>query len=151
MNEIIPFNLPTGCCPVVLKKFIADFEQAIIECGEPIEIPIEHRFSKGVYGREMKIKAGEIIVGKIHKHQTMNVILSGEASVLSPEGVTRIKAPLTFVSPPGTKRVIYAHTDLVWATFHGTNETDLEKIENEVIAKNYDEAVPLKSGIKEEK
>ena len=47
--------------------------------------------------------------------------------------------PLTMVSPAGTKRAVYAKTDVVWTTIHLTNETDLEKIEEETIAKSYQE------------
>ena len=38
------------------------------------------------------------------------------------------------LSPPGTKRIAFAHTDCTWTTIHGTHETDLEKIENHFIA-----------------
>ena len=50
----------------------------------------------------------------------------------------RIIAPYTFVSRPGTKRVGLAHADTVWVTIHATEETDLEKIEEEVIAASYE-------------
>ena len=40
-------------------------------------------------------------------------------------------------SLPGTKRAVYAHPDVVWTTIHLTNETDLDKIEAEVIAPTY--------------
>jgi hypothetical protein len=43
------------------------------------------------------------------------------------------------VSEPGTKRAVYAETDVVWTTIHPTEETDLEKIEEEVIAKTFQE------------
>ena len=40
-----------------------------------------------------------------------------------------------------TKRELYAVTDLVWTTIHHnpTNTQDLDKIEDIVIAKNYEE------------
>jgi hypothetical protein len=55
----------------------------------------------------------------------------------------RVQAPFTLVAQPGAKRVILAHTDVVWTTIHGTDETDLEKIENEFIAKTYEEVIPI--------
>jgi uncharacterized protein (UPF0548 family) len=75
----------------------------------------------------------------------MTVISQGEVSVLSIDGVMRVKAPFTFVASPGVKRVVYAHEDTVWTTIHGTDETDLEKIEEEFIAKSYDEVVEIES------
>ena len=43
------------------------------------------------------------------------------------------------VSEPGTKRAVVAETDAVWTTIHLTNETDLAKIESEVIAASFEE------------
>lgn len=132
-----------------IQRLITVLEEHL-KTGTQIEIPLKHFFSKGVYGREIVFDKGTLLIGKIHKHQTMNVISKGEVSVLSIDGVMRIKAPHTFVSSPGAKRVIYAHEETVWTTFHGTDETDLEKIENEFIAKNYDEVQELvKEEIKE--
>lgn len=125
-----------------IRSLIAQMENQV-GSGEQIEVPLEHHFSKGVYAREMRLPAGSLIVGKIHKHQNLNILSQGEVSVFSVDGVMRVKAPFTLVASPGAKRVILAHTDVVWTTIHGTHETDLEKIENEFIAKTYDEVIPL--------
>lgn len=125
-----------------IREMISSLEEKLKDAPQ-IEIPLKHYFSKGVYGREIEFAKGSLLIGKIHKHQTMNVISKGEVSVFSIDGVIRAKAPHTFVSSPGAKRVIYAHEDSVWTTFHGTHETDLEKIEEEFIAKNYDEVVSI--------
>lgn len=47
------------------------------------------------------------------------------------------------ISAPGTKRAVIALEDTTWITVHVTNETDLEKIEDYVIAKTYDDPVLL--------
>lgn len=125
-----------------VREMIAQLEE-LLKTAPQIDLPVNHHFSKGVYGREMPIPKGSLLVGKIHKHQTMNVLSKGELSVLSQDGVMRLKAPHIFVSSPGAKRVIYAHEDSIWTCFHGTHETDLEKIEEEFIAKTYDDVVPL--------
>jgi len=101
-----------------------------------IDIPVKHYFSQGVYAREITIPKGTLLTGKIHKYQQLNIMSSGEMSVLTQDGVVRVKAPFTIVSPPGTKRIAYAHEDTVWTTIHGTDETDLEKIEAHFIAKD---------------
>ena len=56
-------------------------------------------------------------------------------------GEEMIEGPCFMMSEGGTKRALYAVTDLVWTTIHHnpTNTEDLEKIEDIVIAKNYDE------------
>lgn len=104
-------------------------------------VPIEprHYFANGLYAREIFIPKGTLLTGKIHKHEHLNIISQGEISVLTEAGPQRIKAPFTIVSLPGTKRVGYAHEDTVWTTIHATTETDIEKIEAELIAESYDE------------
>ena len=94
-----------------------------------IEIPMRHYFSPGVYAREITIPAGTLLTGRIHKYEQLNILSSGEISVLTEEGMKRVKAPFTIVSPAGTKRIAYAHTECVWTTILGTDETDPDKIE----------------------
>lgn len=110
---------------------------------QQIEIKVTHHFSKGVYAREIFIPKGSIVVGKIHKHQNLNIMSSGKGSIVSIDGVKIVEAPYTVVSSPGVKRAFYAYEDTVWTTIHGTDETDLEKIEETFIAKTYQEVVML--------
>ncbi len=42
-------------------------------------------------------------------------------------------APCVLKSMPGTKRIGYFHEDSSWITVHPTSDTDLEKIEQQVI------------------
>lgn len=101
-----------------------------------LEIPIHHHFSYGVYAREMRVPAFTVIVGKIHKFQNLNIMSAGEATVLTENGVQRLRAPYTMVAAPGTKRVFYTHTPVVWTVIHGTHLTEVEKIEEVFIAQS---------------
>jgi len=101
-----------------------------------LDIPVRHYFGPGIYAREITIPAGVVLTGKIHKYAHINIISKGEISVLTENGVKRIRAPFTMVSPPGTKRAGFAHEETVWTTIHGTDETDLEKLEAHFIAKD---------------
>lgn len=132
------FHEVAGLNKQEIRDIIRDV-QAEIEKHEQIEVPIKHYFSKDVYAREMTLEQGSFIVGKIHKFENLNILSKGEVSVLSIDGVVRLKAPATFVGSVGAKRVIYAHSEVVWTTIHGTSETDVEKIEEQFIAKSYDE------------
>lgn len=107
--------------------------------GDSPLFPLKHNFADGVYVREIFIPKGSLIVGKIHKHSHPNFLMKGDVSVLTEEGPKRLKAPLSMISPAGTKRVVYAHEDTVWITIHVTNKKNLKKIEKEIIAKNYAE------------
>lgn len=108
--------------------------------------PLRHTFADGLYIREMTAPKGMLNVSKLHKTNHPYFILKGDVSVLTENGIIRIKAPHSGITKAGTKRIVYFHEDTVWITVHATEETDLEKIEDEVIAKTYDE---LPENIKE--
>ena len=101
--------------------------------------PLEHHFGDGLYIRKMMAPKGMLNVSKLHKTTHPYFILEGEVSVVTENGTIRIKAPHWGITKAGTKRIVYFHANTVWITVHATEETDLEKIEDELIAKNYDE------------
>jgi quercetin dioxygenase-like cupin family protein len=115
-----------------------------------VEIPVVNFFAGGVYARQVTIPAGTVLVGKIHKHEHINVLLSGEIHVATEEGLVVLKAPHTFISPAGVKRGGYTITDTVWLTFHGTTSTDLSEIESTFIAPSYEDYEQFKLGVKNE-
>jgi hypothetical protein len=102
------------------------------------DFPVEHIFAPGLYARQMTLPKGGIIIGKIHRHAHVNLISKGRVWVVTEFGKDELIAPVTFVSKPGTKRVVVAQEETIWTTFHPTEETDLQKIEDVVIAPTYD-------------
>lgn len=101
------------------------------------ELPVRHFHAPGTYTRELSVPAGVLLVGKKHRHSHVNIISKGRAEVYCEElGVFLVEAPCTFVSAPGTQRVIHALEDLVWITVHATHSTDLLEIEREVIVQD---------------
>jgi hypothetical protein len=95
---------------------------------------LHHHFADGLYAREMRVPAGSVVVGKMHKYPCLNFIMSGVMEVRSTTGKPiRIEAPYIFSSPGGTKRAGYAVTDLTWVTVHPTQNTELDKLEAELI------------------
>ncbi len=94
-----------------------------------VEVPVNHHFGHKVYAREMLVKAGTLMTGKVHLLHNINILSEGEASVISIDGALRIKAPYTYVGSPGAKRLILAHTDITWVTILGTEEVDPQIIE----------------------
>jgi hypothetical protein len=123
-----------------IRKSLYDLQAAVGRELEPVECPLQHVFAPGAYARTMRIPAGTVIVGKIHKHAHLNILSQGTVCVMTEtEGDRQLTGPLTMVSPPGTKRAVYAVTDAVWTTIHLTNSTDLEEIEAEVIAPTFED------------
>lgn len=115
---------------------------------EQVDMPVNHLHMDGVYARELFIPKGTVLTGKIHKHEQINIISSGEISVLSENGrVVRIKAPYSFVSAPGAKRAGYAHEDTIWITISANKENtrDLEQLERNLIAETFAD-VPMLAG-----
>jgi len=101
--------------------------------------PLKHTFADGMYVREISVPRGFLVVTKIHKLDHPCFVLKGDCSVLTEEGVKRIKAPYHMITKAGTKRIVYVHEDTVWVTVHKTDHKDLEKIEEEIIAKTFDD------------
>lgn len=80
-------------------------------------VPVRHLCVPGGVAREMIAPSDTIMIGAIHRYATINVLSEGEVTMLGPQGMVRVKAPYSFVSPAGTKRAGYAHTRVVWTTF----------------------------------
>lgn len=116
------------------RQRVVALEEAIRRDLVLVDMPVRHHFSRGVYARELLIPAGTVLTGKIHKFDSLNILLEGELLVLTDQGVKHVKAGHLEVSPPGTKRAAYALTDTRWLTVHGTHKTDVAEIEAEFIA-----------------
>ena len=120
-----------------MKGAIASMPGAVF--GDSEVCPLKHTFVDGAYVREIFMPKGTLIVSKLHKITHPYFVMKGDVSVLTEQGIVRIKAPYSGVTRAGTKRVLYIHEDCIWITVHITKETDLEKIEEEIIAKTYEE------------
>lgn len=121
-------------------------EEGTLEAGDYLLrhyfTPIDKKYGCSTYAREIFIPKGHVVIGKIHKHAHLNFILKGKVSVATEFGNKRLEAPCIFVSEVGLKRAVYAEEDTIWATVHLTEhsgEESLDKIEDEVIAKSYQE------------
>ena len=127
------------------RQAILKLQEHIVSGGldvGPQSCPVKHHFAPGAYGREMTLPAGLVVVGKIHKHAHINVISKGRVRVFTEqEGIRELVAPCTFVSSPGTKRVVCVDEETVWTTVHVTDKTDLAEIEREVIATDFMEVL----------
>lgn len=127
------------------RNKIQEFEEVMGQIpgshrGDWDECPLTHTFdADDIYVREIFMPKGMLIVSKIHKASHPYFVLKGDLSVLTETGEVRIKAPFYGITPAGTKRLLFIHEDTVWVTVHATNETDLEKIEDDIIAKSFDE------------
>lgn len=109
-------------------------EAALLDYPEPDHTTI-HRFTPHLYSRTFIMPAGSIYTSKQHKTEHQFAVLKGLCSVknvLTNEW-QHIRAPYLGITLPGTRRVLVIHEETVWTTFHPTDETDLEKLEAQLI------------------
>ena len=133
-----------------LRKKIFSIEDAIRNntdpnyktyIGDNEACPVKHTFSDGIYVREMFVPKGMMLVGKIIKQTHHIFLMSGKIAIITEDGEKIMEGPCSVVAKGGTKRVGYALTDVVWINVHPniTDTPDLDKLEQEVIAEDYDE------------
>lgn len=101
--------------------------------------PLIHSFSDGLYSREIHLPKGYLIVGKLHKHESMVYILKGKVFVADENGYKEIEAPAHFVSKPWIKRIGYVVEDVVWIDIHHVESENVEDAEKEIFADNYED------------
>lgn len=113
-----------------------------------LECPVRHIFTPGLYARECHLAKGMLLTSKIHKTEHPFVISQGEISVWTEDqGIVRYRAPYSGVTKPGTRRVLYVHEDTIWTTFHPTKETDVARIEAQIIERREAHATIDQRGI----
>lgn len=119
---------------------IDDLEAQMRAAGPTFIPETLHHFAPGLYAREIRIPAGVTVTGKIHKHSNLNIMSAGRLTLWDEDGeLVHLEAPYTVVAPAGVRRVVYAHTDVVWTTIHATPETDLAMIEREFVVSTYEQ------------
>jgi hypothetical protein len=97
-----------------------------------VECALTHRFTPGMYIREVFVPKGTYLVTRVHRTEHPFVVSKGRIMVWSPDGgVKTIEAPYTGVTRPGTVRMAIAIEDTIWTTFHATDKTDVAEIEQE--------------------
>ena len=127
MTEVIEtFKVPT-------KEQIDRLRDEVVKLPQAQGLVTEHYFSDGMYCRKLIRPAGTLIIGKVHKKDHFFLCAKGEIITWSESGMKHLKAGDVICSKPGTKRVTYAITDAIGITFHKTDKTNLDEIEEELI------------------
>jgi hypothetical protein len=110
---------------------IFNLESAINEFLEPSEYKLEHYFLPGIYVRALHLKKGDVLTGKIHKFDCINIVAKGKIAVSDCNGDKRVLyAGDVFNSFAGTKRAGFAFEDTVFINIFKCDMTDLKEIED---------------------
>ena len=127
------------------RERITDLQEDMISGGALVgkELhdlnPVKHTFAGGCYVREIFNPAGLLLMTKIHKKEHPFFLMKGKMSILTEDGIKVVEAPYSGVTQPGTKRAIYTHEDCVFITVHATEKQTPEEVEEEVIAKDFND------------
>ena len=124
-------------------NILDELEVAMLENGYPIDCPTTHKFTDGMYIREIFMPAGSLFTSKIHKTEHPYIVSYGKTAVsIDGKDWHEITAPYTGITYPGTRRVLYILEDCIWTTFHridgmkseynDLNDEEKEKIVNKI-------------------
>ena len=126
-------GLPLLGAPQYCDDIIDRCEDEIAKVCEEGDLPLKHTFTPGLYIRQIFIPARTILTSRIHLTEHPYVISKGDISVWTKEvGTVRLRAPYSGVTRPGTRRLLFAHEDTIWTTYHPTMETDVDAIVNNI-------------------
>lgn len=100
------------------------------------EIAYRHYFANGMYAREMEAPPDTFIIGGEHTTECVNVLLSGSCRIIVDGGVEIMTAPQVFITKPGIRKVAYTEFGMRWLNVFATTETDLTKLEQQLMVKS---------------
>ena len=123
-----------------LRDAIFRLEDYVLDNLPPAELDWVHRFTPGMYAREMVVPAGVLVTGAIHKTEHLSIFLEGKMVIPDEKGGSKvITAPQVEICQPGAKRVGVAIEPVRWITVHPTELTTVEECEAAFFTNDPDE------------
>jgi hypothetical protein len=106
---------------------IDELEKAIVDNLPLIDCPLIHRFTDGMYIREIFMPKDTIVTSMIHKTNHPFTISKGKVLVQIDGGEwVEFEAPYTGFTMPGTRRVLFILEDCIWTTYHSIERMQFE-------------------------
>lgn len=120
-----------------MREKVLALEDAIrMEINRGAALPewvTNHYFWGGMYVREMQHPAGMLVVGKVHKKESLFILTKGTVQIVLDDGVKEFTAPAVLFTKPGTKRAVLSEEGAVYMTVHRTNRKTVKGVEKEVV------------------
>lgn len=101
-----------------LDKAVAFIQSSDVQKTPSEFVTKEYFTTKNQYAREILLPAGTLILSHWKRHDGITVLSHGVITEISAEGCREMMSPMTWIHPPKSRRVIYAHTDAVLVCFH---------------------------------
>ncbi|MEE9304392.1 MAG: SET domain-containing protein-lysine N-methyltransferase [Thiotrichaceae bacterium] len=92
--------------------------EAVMLTHPQVDVPVIHRYSGGIYCREITLAKDTILTGRIYADDHFDVMISGDVTVSGEEGKKRLQGFNVFPGKRGKKRAGYVHEETRWLTFH---------------------------------
>jgi hypothetical protein len=138
-SEIIVSDEESTCLEIlrrtVTPQQVEELEAYMLSLPQ-LDAPVTNVFCEGCYVRGVTLPAGAFAIGHAHRNDCINIVQSGKVSVLIDGKIKLIQAPAVFVGKAMDRKVGFIHQESVWYTVHATSETDLDKLEDELILKS---------------
>ena len=121
------------------REQVKALQAAMLNMPQAPGMDTDHFFIGGMYCRKIMIPKGIVIVSKTHKTDHFFIGCMGELHIAGQGDNFVLRSGDIVPSPKGTKRVVYAITDVVVLTIHKTDKTqadddlEMEMVEVETI------------------
>lgn len=137
MNEMIDY----ASGPIsenITRGSIQDVED-LLSTFPQVEIPVVHRYSGGIYAREIIIPKGIMLTGRIYKDDHFDVMVYGDVTVTTDEGRKRLTGFNISIGNRGKKRAGYTHEETKWITFCSSKKMDDDNYLDHLTVGSFDE------------
>lgn len=133
---IAVLDTPTPAQIAKGSKVINDFEKRLSAHPNVLREspPVVHRFTPGLYSRQITMPPGLICTSKIHRTEHQYIVSRGRLRVWTEEtGWVEIVGPCHGITKPGARRILAVAEETVWTTFHPGNWSTPEEAERDLI------------------
>lgn len=133
----------TGEVQLNMREELMALEKVMLSMPQA-HIPVTHTFCDGMYARAAFIEAGTRMTGFIHMQPNLQIMVSGDVTVITEDGEERLKGFNIMSGRAGIKRAGKAHEDTIWVTILRTELTDVTEIERTLVTNDYSRLLELK-------
>lgn len=122
-QELMDIYEEEGRATLNLKNMVGRNLEEVIEATlnlPQVDAQIMNTVAGGVYTRQMTVPAGTLVIGDVHKDDTINILSQGIISVITIDEKGNVsepktfKAPFTFVSEANVRKIGLVHEEVVF-------------------------------------